>query len=154
MFERLLGLDPGTAEPVPQRQRHELPRCIGMRHADGICRTPTRQANAAGAREVESRYIVGLAPGVANQVARDAETVDTSMSKAIAALVRIGLESQEDRKRDFFRRLKKDLANDDPDRQDRRVDGLPLNKLAASFSRIFRRALLAGNGELKFAAAR
>jgi hypothetical protein len=47
-------------------------------------------------------------------VARYAQTVDTSMSKAIAALVRIGLESQEDRKRDFFKRLKENLANDDP----------------------------------------
>jgi hypothetical protein len=64
--------------------------------------------------KVESRYTLGLAPGVANQVARYAETVDTSMSKAIAALVRIGLESQEDRKRDFFKRLKENLANDDP----------------------------------------
>jgi hypothetical protein len=73
-------------------------------------------------RKVESRYTVGLAPGVANQVARYAQTVDTSMSKAIAALVRIGLDSQEDRKRDFFRRLKDNLANDDPDQQDRLVD--------------------------------
>ena len=37
---------------------------------------------------------VGLAPSLANQVARYAQTVDTSMSKAIAALVCIGLESQ------------------------------------------------------------
>jgi len=44
------------------------------------------------------------------------------MSKAIAALVRIGLQSQEDRKRDFFSRLKENLANDDPDQQDRMVD--------------------------------
>lgn len=40
------------------------------------------------------------------------------MSKAIAALVRIGLESQEDRKQDFFRRLffrrlRENLANDE-----------------------------------------
>ena len=31
-----------------------------------------------------------------------AETADTSMSKAIATLVRLGLESQQDRKREFF----------------------------------------------------
>jgi hypothetical protein len=73
-------------------------------------------------RKAESRYTVGLAPGIANQVSRYAETVDTSMSKAIAALVRIGLESHEDRKRDFFRRLKANLANDDPNAQDRLVD--------------------------------
>ena len=48
--------------------------------------------------KVESRYTVGLAPSLADQVQRYAETVDTSMSKAIAALVRFGLESQENRK--------------------------------------------------------
>jgi len=47
---------------------------------------------------------------------------DTSMSKAIAALVRIGLDSQENRKREFFRKLKENLANDDPRQQDRVVD--------------------------------
>ena len=72
--------------------------------------------------KVESRYTVGLAPSLANQVQRYAETVDTSMSKAIAALVRIGLESQESRKREFFRRLKENLANDNPNQQDRLVD--------------------------------
>ena len=44
------------------------------------------------------------------------------MSKAIAALVRLGLESQEDRKREFFKRLKENLANDDPNKQDRLVN--------------------------------
>ena len=44
------------------------------------------------------------------------------MSKAIATLVRLGLESQEDRKREFFKRLKKNLAHDDPARQDELVD--------------------------------
>jgi hypothetical protein len=72
--------------------------------------------------KVESRYTVGLAPSLANQVQRYAETVDTSMSKAIAALVRLGLESQENRKREFFRRLKENLANDNPNQQDRLVD--------------------------------
>ena len=72
--------------------------------------------------KVESRYTVGLGPSLANQVERYAETVDTSMSKAIAALVRLGLESQENRKREFFKRLKENLANDDPNRQDRLVD--------------------------------
>jgi hypothetical protein len=69
-----------------------------------------------------SRYTVGLAPSLANQVQRYAETVDTSMSKAIAALVRLGLENQESRKREFFSRLKENLANDDPKLQDRLVD--------------------------------
>jgi hypothetical protein len=51
-----------------------------------------------------------------------AETVDTSMSKAIAALVRLGLESQADRKREFFKKLNDNLAKDDPNEQDRLVD--------------------------------
>lgn len=69
-----------------------------------------------------ARYTVGLAPNLASQVARYARTADTSMSKAIAALVHLGLESQELRRREFFGRLKQNLANDDPDQQDRLVD--------------------------------
>ena len=56
----------------------------------------------------------GLAPSLANQVQQYAETVDASMSKAIALLVRLGLENQENRKREFFKRLKGNLASDDP----------------------------------------
>jgi len=44
------------------------------------------------------------------------------MSKAIATLVRLGLESQQDRKREFFKRLKQNLAADDPKQQDRLVN--------------------------------
>ena len=44
------------------------------------------------------------------------------MSKAIAALVRLGLESQANRKREFFKRLKESLAEDEPKEQDRIVD--------------------------------
>ena len=73
-------------------------------------------------RKIASRYTVGLAPSLAGQVQRYAETVDTSMSKAIAALVRLGLENQDNRKREFFNRLKENLANDDPKLQDRLVD--------------------------------
>jgi hypothetical protein len=68
------------------------------------------------------RYSVGLPSSVASQVERYAETVDASMSKAIAALVRLGLESQANRKREFFKRLKENLAQDDPKEQDRLVD--------------------------------
>src|SRR5450631_1899464 len=68
------------------------------------------------------RYSVGLPSTVASQVELYAETVDVSMSKAIAALVRLGLESQANRKREFFRRLKENLAKDDPKEQDRMVD--------------------------------
>jgi hypothetical protein len=82
----------------------------------------TRKAARVRPGKVESRYTVGLVPSLANQVQKYAETVDTSVSKAIAALVRIGLESQESRKREFFKRLKENLANDDPNQQDRLVD--------------------------------
>jgi hypothetical protein len=68
------------------------------------------------------RYSVGLPSTVAKQVERYAETVDASMSKAIAALVRLGLESQAERKREFFKKLKENLAKDDPKEQDRMVD--------------------------------
>jgi hypothetical protein len=51
-----------------------------------------------------------------------AETLDTSVSKAIATLVRVGLESQQSRKREFFKRLKENLSNNDPQQQDRLVD--------------------------------
>lgn len=59
---------------------------------------------------------------LAREVERYAETVDVSMSKAIARLVRLGLESQADRKREFFKKLKENLADDDPKDQDRLVD--------------------------------
>src|SRR5437588_5306331 len=69
-----------------------------------------------------ARYTVGLPSTVANQVERYAKTVDTSMSKAIASLVRLGLENQANRKREFFKKLKDNLAKDDPNEQDRIVD--------------------------------
>jgi hypothetical protein len=72
--------------------------------------------------KTESRYTVGLAPGLAYQVEQYAEAVDTSMSKAIATLVRLGLENQAIRKREFFTRLKKNLANNDSKQQDRLID--------------------------------
>ena len=73
-------------------------------------------------RASASRYTVGLSQGVARQVERYAQTTETSMSKAIASLVQIGLEGQESRKREFFKKLKANLANDDPAHQDRLVD--------------------------------
>jgi hypothetical protein len=36
--------------------------------------------------------------------------------------VRLGLEGQENRKREFFKRLKENLKNDEPNQQDRLVD--------------------------------
>lgn len=59
---------------------------------------------------------------MASQVERYARTVDTGMSKAIAALVRLDLEGQESRKREFFKKLKANLENDDPNEQGRLID--------------------------------
>ena len=89
-----------------------------------------RRGRAAGSRKSKRdrrakpgpRYSVGLPSTVASQVERYAKTVDASMSKAIAALVRLGLESQANRKREFFKRLKENRATDDPKEQDRMVD--------------------------------
>ena len=69
-----------------------------------------------------TRYTVGLPSPVDSQVEKYAETAGARISKAIAALVRLGLESQENRKREFFKRLKENLGNDDPSDQDRMVD--------------------------------
>src|SRR5882762_5280678 len=96
-----------------------------MPHSETTIKRSRRGAQKSGRNhqsKVVSRYTVGLAPGLANQVQRYAETVDTSISKAIAALVRLGLESQENRKREFFKRLKENLADEDPNQQDRLVD--------------------------------
>src|ERR1017187_5394005 len=96
-----------------------------MPHSETTTDRSRRAAQKSGRihqSKVGSRYTVGLVPSLANQVQRYAETADTSMSKAIAALVRLGLENQENRKREFFKRLKENLANDDPNQQDRLVD--------------------------------
>lgn len=95
-----------------------------MPHSTTTKPSRTRSQASAGKRQgpAQSRYTVSLAPAVADNVARYARTVDTSMSKAIAALVRLGLEGQESRKREFFRKLKTNLANDDPSQQDQMVD--------------------------------
>ena len=87
-------------------------------------RSRARSVPAAGKRQTiqESRYTVGLPPAVADQVARYAKTTDASMSKAIATLVRLGLEGQETRKREFFGKLKANLSNDDPGQQDQLID--------------------------------
>lgn len=82
----------------------------------------TKSRRVRSRRTTESRYTVALTPDIVPQVEQYAETVDASMSKAIAALVRLGLESQENRKREFFKRLKQNLADDDPKQQDRLVN--------------------------------
>jgi hypothetical protein len=96
-----------------------------MPHSETTIKRNRRGAQKSGRNRpsrVESRYTVALVPTLANQVQKYAETVDTSMSKAIAALVRLGLEGQEHRKREFFKRMKENLAQDDPAQQDRLVD--------------------------------
>ena len=87
---------------------------------------PSRTRGQAKAPTVSrvppARYTVSLDPAIADNVARYARTADTSMSKAIAALMRVGLEGQEIRKREFFKKLKTNLANDDPGEQDQMVE--------------------------------
>lgn len=80
------------------------------------------KARSSRRSNLGARYTVGLSSTLASQVEHYAETVDTSISKAIAALVRLGLESQTSRKREFFEKLKANLAKDDPSEQDRLVD--------------------------------
>ena len=96
-----------------------------MPHPDTTTK-PGRRSGPKSTRnhpgKVEARYTVGLVPSLATEVKRYAETVDTSVSKAISALVRLGLESQDNRKREFFKRLKENLASDDLNQQDRLVD--------------------------------
>src|SRR5260370_39692867 len=97
-----------------------------MPHSETTIKRTRRGGQKSGRNhqsKVSSRYTVGLAPGLATQVQRYAETVDTSISKAIAALVRLGLESQQNRKREFFRGLKANLANEDPNQKHRPVEG-------------------------------
>jgi hypothetical protein len=96
-----------------------------MPHSDAKTKPGLRAVRKSGRKhpgKLELRYTVGLVPNLASEVKKYAEMVDTSVSKAISALVRLGLENQENRKREFFRKLKENLADDDPNRQDRLVD--------------------------------
>ena len=68
---------------------------------------------------------MALDSDLASNVERYALSIDTSMSKTIAALVRIGIESQEQRKREFFKKLKQNLtasSENDPKQEDRLLD--------------------------------
>ena len=59
-----------------------------MPHSETIVKRSRRGAQKSGRNhpgKIESRYTVGLVPSLTNQVQRYAETVDMSMSKAIAA---------------------------------------------------------------------
>jgi hypothetical protein len=81
-----------------------------------------RKAAKGSASSGSARYTVGLAPSLAHEVENYAKANDSSMSKAIAALVRIGLEGQEQRKREFFKKLKANLASADKSKEDELVD--------------------------------
>lgn len=85
-------------------------------------RADSRKSKSNRRGKTGPRYSVGLPSSVVREVEKYAATADTSMSKAIAALVRIGLDTQVKRKREFFDRLKANLANDDPKEQDRLVE--------------------------------
>lgn len=69
-----------------------------------------------------NRYSVALPAPIARQVETYAGASDISMSKAIVGFVRLGLASQEARKREFFRKLRKNLANDNPMIEDQMAD--------------------------------
>lgn len=85
--------------------------------------TPRRtRSKSRRALKPEQRYRVGLPAPLVPGLERYAAEADLSMSKAISSLARLGLESQESRKRDFFKRLKQNLANDNPSQQDRVAD--------------------------------
>ena len=91
---------------------------INRKSSRGSRRTASKGSASTGS----ARYTVALAPSLAHQVERYAKANDSSLSKAIAALVRIGLEGQEHRKREFFKKLKANLANADASREDELVD--------------------------------
>jgi hypothetical protein len=63
---------------------------------------------ASAKREV--RYSVALASSVVQRVEKFAQGSESSMSKAIAALVKLGLDGEAERKREFMRKLRSNLA--------------------------------------------
>ena len=73
--------------------------------------------------KTDARYTVGLTLGVATQVKRYARKADTSVSKAIAALVQLGLERREKREAEFMSKLRANLDSaNNPPHQDPLVD--------------------------------
>ena len=97
-----------------------------MPHTASIVSRRAHQVRARPAKQrsnkADVRYTVALAPALVRELEKYANTAEMSMSKAIARLVRLGLECQEDRKREFFHRLRENLANDDPRQQDRLLE--------------------------------
>ena len=92
-----------------------------MHHKQGA--VPLKARSTQSRRTVAvSRYSVALPAPLAKQVETYAKTSDVSITKAVAALVRLGLESQEGRKREFFKKLRKNLSINDPKLEDQMVD--------------------------------
>lgn len=83
---------------------------------------PQATVASRSAKKRDTRHTVALAPRLAHQVEKYAKAADCSMSKAIATLVRAGIESQDQRKREFLEKLRANLANTDPAQKDRMVD--------------------------------
>jgi hypothetical protein len=92
-----------------------------MPHKPAVAQAEGRPARQKRIKAT-SRYSVALPSALAREVESYAGTSNLSVSKAVAALVRLGLESQEGRKREFFKKLRKNLANDDPKIEDQMVD--------------------------------
>jgi hypothetical protein len=82
----------------------------------------SKKTSKGSAPSVDIRFTVALEEGIAHQVQKYAQANESSISKAIAALVRTGLEGQEQRKREFFKKLRANLANDDASQEDQLVD--------------------------------
>jgi hypothetical protein len=98
-----------------------------MPHTSGAAAKRNRNSGGKKARtairsKLEPRYNVGLPADLARQVEEYAEVADTSVSKAIATLVRLGIESRPQRKRAFLKKLRANLANENPRQQDRMAD--------------------------------
>ena len=98
-----------------------------MTQLEAKVRRRAREADGGKSRsrhhvKLQRRYTVGLPAKVAEQAEEYAQMTATSMSKAIATLVHLGLQSQEGRKQDFFKKLRANLDSDDPKQQDRLVD--------------------------------
>ena len=93
-----------------------------MPQSNAVTPRSSRKTKPSRRSKPGPRYTVGLSASIASEVERYAATVDASMSKAIASLVRLGLENQASRKREFFRKLKENFGNDDPKDEDRVVD--------------------------------
>ena len=81
----------------------------------------TSRGKSTPAKRITARFSVELAPKLAAQVHKLAVGDDLSMSKAIAELVGAGLEERS-RKRKFFSKLKQNLSDTSPTRENRMVD--------------------------------